>query len=443
VVLWWGTLAGAAEDGAAPRWTEAERAALAAAGALLPADGADRLAEHHRWQLPVLGCRERFVAVWWRSSGVEPAEPHPMFDAWGAAVGADSVARCTVEARSLRAADGPVPTVAVPPRPPRAPQWLWELPAGTVPLTRTLSATAIEAMLECPLRWTFEYAAGLRPGAAAEGADERAMIGDLAHRLLQGEVLYPSDTSFDALSPEQAEARVAAAFDARVATEAAPLLLPGQRVTLARARRQIVAAAPALVRALRAGGWRPVLHAEAEFQGVFAGQPTAGRADLVVQREDGVRAVIDLKLTGRRPDAKLRSGEALQLALYAQGFGQQGGLARGAYFAIEAGQLLATDPVDFPEPASHVTGPDLGETLLAGERAWQWWTAHVAAGRVVANGRVERPGEGVAWLVEQTGADDFDGPWRRAGPYCAGCSQRRLCGLTIGGLPAAAAEEEG
>jgi RecB family exonuclease len=318
----------------------------------------------------------------------------------------------------------------VPELPPREPAVFWTLSEGAVGVRRALSATSIETMLECPLRWTFQNSAGLTPGAASRRSDERAAIGAFAHLLLQELVLYPADVAFDALTPEEAARRVEVAFDARVGAEAATLLLPGNAATLARTRRQIVDATPALVRTLRAGGWWPVLQAEASFSGRFAGHETTGRADLVVARADGARAVIDIKLGGSRPDGKLRDGTALQLAIYAQGFGTEGGLARGAYFIVEDGRLLSSDPDAFPAPSWHVPGPPLGEAFLDAERAWTWWEGAVRSGVVAASGVAEK-GTVVGGAAEILSKEPFGGPWRDARPFCAWCDQRRICQFTV------------
>ncbi len=429
-VAWWGAVAGVAELGPDEAWTAAERTALVEAGCGLLDAGARRLSEHRRWLWPVLTARERFLAVMWRNNGTDAAEPHPMFDAWRAAVGPASMTACKVEARALRVPGSGVPSSTVNELPSREPAVVWTLPEGAVTVRRALSATSIEKMLECPLQWTFQNGAGLTPGAASRRSDERAAIGAFAHLLLQELVLYPNDVAFDSLTPEEAARRVEVAFDARVGAEAATLVLPGNAATLARTRRHIVDAAPALVRALRAGGWWPVLEAEASFSGRFAGHETSGRADLVVARADGARAVIDIKLGGGRPDGKLRSGTALQLAVYAQGFGTEGRLARGAYFIVEDGRLLSADPDAFPAPSWHVPGPPLGEAFLDAERAWTWWEDVVRSGVVAAIGKAE-DGTLVGAVAEILSKEPFDGPWRDARPYCAWCDQRRICAFTV------------
>jgi ATP-dependent helicase/nuclease subunit B len=426
-VVWWGAVAGAAETSAPLPWNVAERASLGAAGVSLADEGQLRLTEQEGWFRPLLAARSRAVVVRWRSAGQEAAEPHPLLDGVRATV-ASGLERCTVQARDLRRGALGVDIAAVPALTPRG---VWRLPAGSLPLERKLSATQIDTLLSCPLRWTLSYAAGLRPGGVDALPNLRGMIGTFAHALLQEHVLYAADVPFDRLTPEQAKERVLAAFDARVGLEAVPLQLPGRGSLLARVRREIADGASSLVSALRAGGWRPVREAEVVLSGVFAEQPFEGPADLVVQRDDGRLAVVDLKIGGTTPGKKLQEGRAIQIALYAAGLGGETA-ATGAYFLIEDGRMLSTDAAAFPAPAWHLNGPTLGETLLDAERAWAWWERSLKAGVVVPLGEHVTEG-GAEAVVEATGAEPLEGPWAKVKAPCRWCDQRRLCSFAIEG----------
>ena len=350
-----------------------------------------------------------------------------MLDALRAAI-SEGLGACTVQASDLRRGSL---GEDVPPATPFVPHGVWRLPEDSLPLDRTLSATQIENLLSCPMRWVLSYAAGLRPGGVATLPNLRGMIGTFAHALLQEHVLFAPDVPFADLSPEQARDRVLVAFDARVGLEAVPLQLPGRGALLARIRTEIADGAGALVTALRAGGWTPVGEAEAPVEGTFAGHPFEGRADLVVQRADGRRAVVDLKIGGTSPGTKLQQGRAIQIALYARGLDGERDTS-GAYFLIEDGRMLTTDEASFPAPAWHLAGPDLVETLRDAERAWGWWERSLRAGVVVPLGEHVEEG-GLAAAALAAGEEAPAGPWNSVKAPCGWCDQRRLCSFSIAG----------
>jgi hypothetical protein len=221
------------------------------------------------------------------------------------------------------------------------------------------------------------------------------------------------------------------AFDARVATEAAPLILRGRELERDRARRLVGRAAAALVRHLRTGDWIPV-SAEQELSGEFAGHPVKGYADLVVRRRrDGVRAVIDLKLSGfdyRRTE--LEKGRGLQLALYASMLGLDGGkLPPAAYVILEDAALLTTTAHAFPG-AIEVEGPSLDQTLSIARGTLGLWEKALDAGCVPAAMKKSAWDEDVAKFVGPIPEPKDPG---RYPPECGFCTFTTLCEVRIGG----------
>ncbi|WP_242343442.1 PD-(D/E)XK nuclease family protein [Anaeromyxobacter terrae] len=393
-VFWWGFVAGA-DAGAPPEpWTGPERAALAAARIVVAAPGEARALEALGWRRPFLAARERVVLARWRLEGTAPAQPHPLLDELHTRLAPGALEACVHASEHVLAAVRPAPfaarTAPLAAAAPVRPRPIWRLPAAALAPTRTLSASQLDALLACPMKWALEHRAQLRPGRAVDipHADEPRLLGSFAHRLLQDLLLGDDRIDFDRATPEDARAAAARAFDARVETEAAPLAAPGREVEREAARTLVAGAAASLLEALRAGGWRPRA-AEQPVSGRFAGLPIEGSVDLVVERE-GREAVLDLKLSGagyRRDD--LRRG-ALQLAIY-QALLRSGGGAYppAAYFTLDDGQLLTVDGAAFPG-ATVVAGPDAHETLKDAEAGFLYWKGVLAQGLLPAGADRER-----------------------------------------------------
>ncbi|HET8539151.1 MAG TPA: PD-(D/E)XK nuclease family protein [Anaeromyxobacter sp.] len=430
-VIWWGFVQDVEVGDAPDAWSEPERAALAAAGVTLPAPGAARAVEAWSWRRVVLAARDGVAFVRWRLSGAEVLQPHPFLDELETRAAGGSLAACTVGSEAAlagRAAPWPPRTVAVDPARPIRPRTLWRVPG--IALSGTQSATQLRALLGCPFHWALEYAGDLRPGRALDLPEGSQLLGDFAHRLLQDLLLGPERLSLDSATEADARARVERAFDARVATEAAPLVLRGSELERERGRRLVGRAAAALVRHLRAGDWVPVA-AEQELAGEFQGHPLAGFADLVVERRrDGARAVIDLKLSGfdyRRTE--LESGRGLQLALYASMLGGGGGrLPPAAYLILQDGELLTVTPQAFPGGVA-VEGPSLEESLSIAGGTLALWRKAFEAGWVPATMRKSGWEDDVAAIVGPIPGPKDPG---RYPPQCEFCRFTALCRVQLG-----------
>jgi ATP-dependent helicase/nuclease subunit B len=430
-VVWWGFVQDV-EVGAAPdAWSDAERAALAAAGVTLPAPGATRALEAWSWRRTVLAAREGVVLVRWRLAGAEVLQPHPFLDELETRVARDGLAACTVTSEAAlagRAAGATPRTVAIAPAKPIRPRTLWRAPG--IAVAGTSSASQLRTLLGCPFYWVLKYAGDLRPGRALELPDGSQLLGDFAHRLLQDLLVGPERLALDAATEDDARAWVERAFDARVATEAAPLVLRGSELDRERGRRIVGRAAAALVRHLRAGDWAPVA-AEQELSGEFDGQPLAGFADLVVERRrDGARAVIDLKLSGfdyRRTE--LEHGRGLQLALYARMLGLEGGkLPPAAYLILQGGELLTVTPQAFPG-AIEVDGPSLEESLSIAGGTLALWKKAFAAGCVPVAMKKSGWEEDIAEVVGPIPGPKEPG---RYPPECDFCGFTAMCRVQLG-----------
>jgi RecB family exonuclease len=438
-LVWFGLVAGNAEQARATAWTTSEQHALAAAGVDDLAAGARRRLEQEAWVRAVAATRESLVLVTWQGAGGEASEPHPLLDLWAARLGERSIGRVTTRAADvLSDPDNDAVRVLEAVERPHT-EGTIRVPAGTISTERTAatkqawSASSIETLITCPLRWTLRYAGGLRAGPATELWELRALSGTFAHSLFE-QVLFEDDLDWDGLTPAAAAASIAARFDQQVSLEAAPLTFPRHEATRRRLRTQVQQAVGTLVEQLKAGGWQPLAPERplAHYQATLEGQSLSGNIDLLVERHDGTVAIIDLKLGGGSyQEGSLREGTALQLAVYAKAAGSAGeALPPTAYFIIEEGALLTTDVDAFPA-ATHVTGPTPGQTVLDAVRAWTDARELVEAGLVFATREEATARPDPDEVAATLGRAPAEHPWTDSKPPCRFCEAKRLCSLTV------------
>ncbi len=430
-VLWWGFVQHA-DPGPVPEpWTETERAALSGTGLRLANPGEARRFEAWCWRRPVLASRERATLVRWRISGADPVAPHPFADEISTRLTAGALAACTVTSEQLLAAGKATwkPRVQmVAPADPVAPRGVWQAPPEALAPAVTLSATALESLLGCPFKWALEHQGLLRPGRGVDLPDDNRLLGDFAHRILQAMVLGTERIDVERATEDEVKKWTARAFDARVASEAAPFVRRGREAELDRARTLVAGAAAALVGHLQVGGWK-VKAAEHPVSGRFAGHDVAGYVDLVLEKE-GTEALLDLKLSGgRRRREELEKGRALQLALYASMLKSSGRVHPPAGFLIlDDGQLLTLNPNAFPG-AAVIEGPSAHETLKGAEEGFAYWK------KVLSKGLLPILSEDLDWeaAVEEVAGElpDEKGPARRE-PGCLFCRFGALCHASIG-----------
>lgn len=425
-VLWWGFIGGAGIAATFEPWTRAERDAVRHAGVTLPPPGQARAVEAWGFRQAVRSARERLVLVRWRTAGRDSTLPHPFEDELHARFG--DLARITVTAEQAlsgssdwRPVGDPLPALSA-----IRPRKLWRLPARSIDPRTPLSPTQIEHLLACPLKWYLGDRLKWRRPNVTRLPNGPRLLGLFAHRLLD-EVLgaWRAEHPDEPVPAEHVREAIGLAFDRRVDTEAAPLARAGARLERDAMRRRIVDAAGGLARALAAGSWL-VEGSEVAVSGGFARLPWQGRADLVVRRADGARAVIDFK-TGRLGDRidQLKRGSTWQLALYATAVRGALGAPPIAMFGLRDAQLASNDPAAFPD-AIPAEGPAADEVVGHAQQIWRDWWQGLDRGLVAATATRAQAGLAEDWQ-DAVGAalPGFEAP------PCDYCDLRVLCHTTV------------
>lgn len=412
-LVWWGL----GQPPLPPRrlWTAAEVAALEAAGCR-PADPAETLAALARgWRRPLLFARRRALLVVVPQPGDAEMRRHPLLDELRELVlGAPPALRPQAEAlladpvATLMGTELPRATIGRQSLPQPRAEWL--IPKVAVRPRGRESATSIETLLGCPYAWVARYAAGLRPGRAAEVPQGAQLIGLLAHRLAQ-DIFHPGTPPAPAAARVAAEARLSALL-----TEmGAPLLAPGAAADLARVRSDLPAAMEALAALLGRHGL-DVVETEAWREAPDVpevGQVLGGQIDMLLRKADGSPAVLDLKwaASDRWRRTEVAEGRAVQLAAYV---GLAGAGEDAGFFMLAQRRMVAAEASVFGGRPS----PGLRETWVGALGSRRQRLDAVAQGTLRALGLSEDD-------------EDPDGATVAPPPPCRFCEHGRLCGKEV------------
>jgi ATP-dependent helicase/nuclease subunit B len=412
MVVWWAP-SGTPAAKSGP-WTMAEVETLAACGCLIAERTAAMAAAAHSWRQPILNARRRIVLALPSTMGGDTGDDHPLmhelrplldrappgviFRAEELLSGSREIGGRYCERQPLlgRLLPGPART--------------WEVTPNLLVRPGTASATSIELMLGCRFSWVAEHVGRLRPGARASIPTGHRLIGLLAHAVAR-DIFKPGAP----LTSAEALARAATVLEGLLATEAAPLLLPGNAADLARARTSIPRALEYLAERLTQAGLN-IIGTEVPVpanSGVLETTELKGRVDMLLETKAGARVIVDMKWTGRDRYRReeLREGRAVQLATYTR-LQPTNLSSTAAYFMLAQSRFLAADV--WPFPGAQISGSDLVETWREVALGWEAAWNNIVGGVVDATGVGDDP-------VDHPCAVVLEAP-------CKFCTSGRLCG---------------
>ncbi|MBI4529382.1 MAG: PD-(D/E)XK nuclease family protein [Deltaproteobacteria bacterium] len=363
IVIWWQCVGSSAFVPTKCFWSDEEVRALENAGCHL-LSSTDILLENARAsRRPVLCATQLLILVQPEQAFGEPQESHPIWNEIAMKIAPTEAEQLKITALTDSLIAGgqfalkPIQTQrkSLP-----EPKPLWNVPPIHLTPRHVESATSLEILLGCPLRWTLQYKARIRD--PLEVIVERELLyGSLAHQIVGD---YLSNFIGKTLpEPDTARIAIAGKFDRCVALEAATLIKPGRDRERIYVRQTMSRATGVLVELLQRGGYR-IDSIEEEHSGSFDLGELQGRTDLIVRRaKDGMRAIIDLKWSRdkRRVEA-LKNGTALQLAVYSYFVRGKNVWPSTAYFIFPTAQLYSTDRTAFP-----------GCTFIPGPTEEQMW----------------------------------------------------------------------
>ena len=410
-VFWW-DLAPARLD-LTPTFSRQERAALASAGVALPT-AEERIATQTRaWQRAVLNCRQRLVLVvhddddgarhplWARVSFMRGASPSrspaegslrgasPSRAPAEGSTGGWAEARldeALLQARAEAVGKLAIPTLPLDKQPlPRKRRW-WRIGEPLRPPEKESYSSLAKAYYH-PHQWVLDYHARLRGSRITGVADGPLLYGSLAHRLF--ERFFEENESWRTAGGADVQRWLGATLDDLIEKEGAVLLEHGRGVDRQQVTTTLERCLFRLLEHLQQGD---VVDAtsEQELEKAFTGGVLRGYADLVLERGDGARAVLDAKW-GSEPyrQEEINHGRHLQLAVYGFLLQDDERWPASGYYIVTTGNVLAAEAGFFPE----AWRPEGGESALAIWRrslaTRKWRLEQFARGEIEVNAGAE------------------------------------------------------
>lgn len=412
-VYWWGFERAGSPRGAP--WTRQEREGLAARGVFLQTAAVLHEEQQASAVLPVLAARKRLRLFLPKSREGESVQHHPLLDRLHAMVEeAKSIPALQID--SLLADDGGgLGTIKSPRRPlPPLRRW-WHLEKAELLAPRAKeSFSSLERFVDQPFAWVLDYKARLKPGASSQFhivADQRQK-GTLLHRLV--EHLFDEQATIDwrSASREEFSAWLAQQWQQLLSTEAANLLLPGNQAACQSLHDESRRALWQLIGHLRHAG---IIRARADVRPTetsFAKGVMVGNIDLLVEKADGSKGVVDLKYGGRdRRQKELKDNLQLQLAVYGNlvAAESKGKWPEAAYFILKDVRLLAQDTAFFGDAnvvavSDSVSTPGLKACWGDFLDVWKWRRTQLDLGWI------ELPLDGADPAGAQSGAPASEPP---------------------------------
>jgi ATP-dependent helicase/nuclease subunit B len=437
LVVWWHCVGGTEWRPPARPWRGAELVALGNAGIAMPDSAARLQAEARSWHQVILAAKRRLVLAIPRWTLAAPMEPHPIFHEIAARFGADAPAlgHITIDARDLlrgrRAAIGDARPPAVVDLgalalPEARGEWRLDpaLVGAGLRARSAHSASSIESLLGCPLKFVFTYAGRLRARSGASIVAGHRLHGTLGHRLV--EELHDSGAFTRRATLDEA---IVERFDTLLREEGAVLLRPGMTFELRQLRDQIARSVRRLADIIGQSKLT-IAGVEVEIDEPWRAGSLGGRIDLLLRDEHGDDVIVDLKWGRASYADALRRGTATQLAVYAAArrlTSKARDLPPAAYFSLSRGELLATDGRPFAGAGiAAMKGPPLSDTWGQIQRTIEKAEEVLATGRVLVTGvRASMP------LMEAMGVGEGDRAGHLQldqGAACKYCDYDVLCG---------------
>lgn len=399
IVVWW-RFEDAGQRRVDSPWSQPETDALHRAGIVLEDASARRRREVQSWAAPILHAKTRVLLLAARQAEGSEMFLHPLWDTLVASGSQPTVKNAT---RLFQAAHDiwagrTLQLVSAPTRRLAPPQQRWPLAPGLIAGRSVESATSIELLFSCSLRWVLQHGLRARPIDVLRLPHPNRMMGVLVHAIVHDMLEERRDWSL-----EHVEQATLDRFDRLVPQLAAPLLELHQRMVYLATRREIGRAIHTLFSQIRAHqlsvAGSEVTHSR-EWRN---GQRIEGTLDLELSDREGNPIIWDMKWSKSNQYVEaINEGNAVQLTTY-------GWLLNGERPSQAAYVLLRRNPPLVWDPLSH-------------SNAWN---------------RVEHSYDYyIGALQEGATATGFVGPASLAPeeviartPDCKFCSYHHLCGI--------------
>ncbi|MGS2778720.1 RecB family exonuclease [Robertmurraya sp. GLU-23] len=419
-ILWWGFLKN--RSGPSIRtWTVKERNWLKEQGVFLTEEDVRRRREAASWQKAIRYANRKLILFAPAKVKGEEIPIHPLWDEIRYAVVKDhqTEKKLTVDPAEWRKQpsvtlfEEQIDRVGLNKRNIPEPIRTWLVPEKVVLPREEESATSFESLIGCPVKWTFRYAAKVKPASALSIPHESLMLGNLGHVILEHLI-----TEKSSWSEQEVRLRAGELFDELMPKLAAPLLEPKNSIRCNETRRHLQTSLQQFFKVLHQAGVQ-IQHTELELQKPWSeGVEFKGRLDLVGETRTGKKILFDAKWSRKPSNYKERLEKvSIQLTLYHWLLADhEDEELPVAYFMLRSGHFYSLPHEDFPEDY-HVPGPSLlANHDMVRKSVEDVWT-QLQRGTVIAPGVPSRDAEEAGSF-----ASIID-------PPCMFCEYQNLCGV--------------
>ena len=423
-VVWWGFVGETRPHRTVFR--AAELQVLRRAGLVTPDSRLTLRARFDGLAGAVQAARRQLILVVPEQVAGEACAPHPLLDELvGRVLGSENaLARLTLTPEQLARGEGlaarlaRVATEAAPMRPLPVARRQWHIDPSLIRPREAESASSLEKLMGCPLAWTLHYQAGLRSASRRGIPGGPLLAGKLGHRLI--EELHLSGRLRGSLDNVRRAAEET--LDKLFEREGTPLLAAGASDARHQLRLELVNAAVALSGLLDEAKLE-LVGVEVPVEAELGGRPLRGRIDVLLRAANGEERVLDLKYGASSYAGKLKSGQAIQLAIYADARRQQSGAAQAppaGYFSLKSQRLMATDAAQAFGHTPH-PGPPLSRTAEQIRNTVAAITQTLEGGRIPVAGVRETGDAGILPMLgvtQERAPDHLALPAKDACQYC-------------------------
>lgn len=429
-LIWWGFH----KNMSAPSvrtWTSKERVWLREHGIILLDEDVHRRREAAAWQRAAQLANKKLILFASTKVKGEEISIHPLWDEIRYAIAKDhhTEKKITIEAAELRKQPNfsipgieferfPLQTTKIP-----DPIRTWKVPENTVMPREVESATSFEGLIGCPLKWTFKYAANVKPGKILSLPHESILLGNLGHVILESLISEKTDWN-----ENEVRIRTGELFDQLTPRLAATLLEPQNGILRSETRFKLQNSLQKFFKVLNDAGIT-IQDTELQLQKTWSdGVEFNGRLDLIGETVTGNKILFDAKWSRKPSNYKTRlENLSVQLTLYHWLLAEDENVELPvAYFMLRSGDFFSLPHEDFPSDY-HVAGPALWESHQVLRQSVEEIWSQLLKGTIIAPGvpskvNTDKGMEDDQDLSEDTFVSTID-------PPCAYCEYQNLCGF--------------
>ncbi len=345
-VIWWNFTRETIEFLPAKLFTGEELRSLSDKGITLPDVSDYALDLSRQWKRPLESAVSRLVLVAGETDLGEARAKHPLWDEISAGWKDADRNAVTVRTRDLlKNGKGAlaVERKAVDPLLLPEPVPVFNLKNVRPHLKDTESATSLESLAGCPLKYVLKYQAGLYPAEAVALPESSKVRGNVGHRVIQA-VFGPGEK---VKSEKEATDRVRQALDRIIASEGTTLSMPGLETELDAFKNSMLKSAAEFWKlineyGLTVTGVEAPIDASTELCGL------KGFIDITLEDKKKKPLVLDMKYSDKGDKyyrKYLENDEAIQLSVYSRAMGED---VPVAYLSLKDARFITTSEKGFP-----------------------------------------------------------------------------------------------